>query len=85
MSSCNAAKQYISTETASLLVLALLTDDVLRLKASRKEGKEGHSKMYEWLLGHWTADMINVVWACEAGLFTATFTFSFYLLSCYMV
>lgn len=56
MSSCNAAKQYISAETASLLVLALLTDDVLRLKASRKEGKEGHSKMYEWLLGHWTAD-----------------------------
>lgn len=45
MSSCNAAKQYISAETASLLVLALLTDDVLRLKASRKEGKEGHSKM----------------------------------------
>lgn len=47
MSSFNAAKQYISAETESLLVLALLTDDVLRLKASRKEGKEGHSKMYE--------------------------------------
>lgn len=61
MSSFNAAKQYISAETESLLVLALLTDDVLRLKASRKEGKEGHGKMYEWLLGHWTADMINVV------------------------
>lgn len=50
MSSCNAAKQYISAETASLLVLALLTDDVLRLKASRKEGKEGHSMNGSWVI-----------------------------------
>lgn len=55
MSSCNAAKQYISAETASLLVLALLTDDVLRLKASRKEGKEGHSKMY-CMNGSWVIE-----------------------------